>query len=55
MYVYVEQIGDNKYYRGHGEIESKLYENIQSKVFNIIQICNLYCDSTDQQGNTRNF
>ena len=30
MYVYVEQIGDNKYYRGHGEIESKLYENIQS-------------------------
>ena len=30
MYVYVEQIGDNKYYRGHGEVESKVYENIQS-------------------------
>ena len=30
MYVYVEQIGNNKYYRGHGEVESKVYENIQS-------------------------
>ena len=30
MYVYVEKIGSNKYYRGHGEVESKVYENIQS-------------------------
>ena len=30
MYVYVEQIDNNKYYRGHGEEKSKVYENIQS-------------------------
>ena len=30
MYVYVEKIGSNKYYRGHGEVESKVYENVQS-------------------------
>ena len=30
MYIYVEKIGNNKYYRGHGEVKSKVYENIQS-------------------------
>ena len=30
MYVYVEQVESNKYYRGHGEVKSKVYENIQS-------------------------
>lgn len=30
MYVYVEKINDNKYYRGFGEIKSNTYENIET-------------------------